>query len=185
MEARTGRTNAAPRTRDASWRRLRDAMLHLVVRRAGQADRPGFGDDADARLLAALARVRPANHDRPDTLAAVHEIGSDLGRHLYSKRIVEDALEEGLGLLGADLARSGLGTLAPAAVRYRAAELAYEPSIGAGAIDADVRSAFLSGLLEGALGDAFNCEVDVVEKEKHRFELVLGTGHDVNKMEGI
>ena len=170
-----------PLASDGRWQRIKDLTWALMVRRAGQLEGATFGDEADHRLTGALAALRPDEETRELLLGALYDLATDLGRHIYSKPILEDDLADGVATLDRSFAASGLGHLRDEGVFFRTANVTFEPGRDLEGCDEAVRQAYVAGLLVGALGEAYNCRVGLQARGEGRFEIALGEGRDVNQ----
>lgn len=169
----------SPLAGDPSWRELRDAAFILIATRARQTGKPTLGDEADQRLVKRLMALDPPG-DADDYLsAALWDLGEDLGRHVYSKPILEDDFETAIHDLSEAFTASGLGSLMLEHLFHRTAKVRYEPPG-----DQDPSRgfyAYVCGSTVGALSQAFNCEVWLKETGPLELEIALGTGRDVNR----
>lgn len=174
----TGPPHPSPLAGDPSWRELRDAALRLVATRARQAGAPTLGDQADQRLIERLQALDPPGDAGSYMVAALWDLGEDLGRHVYSKPILEDDLETAIHDLSEAYQASGLGSLTLEHLFHRTAEVGFTPPE-----DQDPSQgfyAYVCGSLVGALSQALNCEVWLKGTGPLELEVALGTGRDVN-----
>lgn len=158
-----------------AWTRVSDAYVRLLVAwvvdgDAGEAA-PGFAE-AVADLPAERADGRAAS---------IFELGRILGRHGPSKAIGEDHFGEALATLDGQLRRDGWGGLEVDDLFHRRANVRFAPSaIWERAAPAAV-TAWVAGLVAGALEVGFNCQVDINTQDAYTFEVRLGEGRDVNQ----
>ncbi len=179
MPTVTGPAHRSPLAGDPGWRELRDAAFILIATRARQTGTPTLGDQADQRLVKRLMALDPPGDADGYMAAALWDLGEDLGRHVYSKPILEDDFETAIHGLSEALAASGLGRLTLEHLFHRTAEVGYHPPK-----DQDPSRGFYAyvyGSTVGALSQAFNCEVRLKETGSFELEIVLGTGRDVNR----
>lgn len=154
--------------------KLGDAEAALLAHRRQQRGVHTFGDEADRALLAALAGL-PG-----DATAAAREAGMRLGAGVYGRRYVETGLEGALDVLSTALHATGAGALRVESSFHRRADVRYEPGAALAAAPLAVRAAFVEGLLEGFLSDAFNCEAHARAAAGDRLAVELGAARDVN-----
>jgi hypothetical protein len=170
-----------PLVSDPHWRALKDAVYQLIMQRASQLPNLTFGDAADRRLVQRLAALRPDAGAKQWTLGGVFDIGYDLGRHVYSKRILHDHLGHALGILAVEAEQSGLGIIEQLDVFHRRAVVQYGPPEGVLPEGLETIAFFVGGLILGSLEDVFNSRVEIVMLDGSRFEIAIGGGRDVNK----
>lgn len=178
MPQATGLPERSPLADVPAWRELRDAAYVLIATRSQQTGRPTLGDQADQRLVRRLQALDPAEDGQGYITAALWDLGEDLGRHVYSKPILEDDLEAALHDLGKATQASGLGALDLEQRFHRTATVRYEPP--GDQAPSQGFYAYVSGVVVGALSQAFNCEVWLKESGELELEVTLGNGRDVN-----
>ena len=168
-------------TPHAAWRAFTDAVAALRERRVAQRARYTLGDAHDAQLLDALAGLRFDVAQRVEQTRMLRAAGDALGRNVYARRMFEDSFRGAVVVLSASLMESGFGTLELLDSFHREATTRFHPTSRAGDAAADVMDAFLSALLAGFLGEAFNCDASVTADGGARFSLKLGVGRDANR----
>ncbi len=179
MPKATGPPQRSPLADDQAWRELRDAAYILIATRTEQTGRPTLGDEADRRLVRRLERLDVTDHEAGYATAALWDLGEDLGRHVYSKPILEDDLETAIHDLATATEASGLGTFELQHLFHRTATVAYQPPDGQAPSEGFY--AYVGGVLVGALSQAFNCQVWLKGSDGFELEVTLGTGRDVNR----
>lgn len=173
-------------SRHPDWRALKDAFYSLLVARAVEREETTFGDALDGVFLARLvasgriphggASAEEGSSSKAVLEAALQDLGSDMGRHILAKRIDEDHLPTALRTLDALLEAMGAGRLETTHVFHREAETRFRPAEGLAAADPALLSAWLSGALEGALEEVFNCKAYIRAGPEHLFDVRLGGG---------
>jgi hypothetical protein len=147
----------------------------LLERRRAQRGFPTLGDEADERLVAALASL-PA-----DAAPAAREAGERIGAQVWSRRYHEDGLPGGISILSSALAASGVGALHVEHAFHRSARLRFESAPRLAQAESAVRGAFVAGALAGFLGEAYNCAADARALESDLLQVELGAGRDANR----
>lgn len=175
MVGPTGVHGPFPLASAPEWQAFRDAFYAVLL-----APRGGSVERADRRLVAALARLRAEPDTAPLLAAWVFEAGSEMGRHVVSKRLVDDSREQALAALADALRSAGAAHVRRQAVFHRTLSLTIEPGEAGRACDADVLASFVAGLLAGSFGEAFNCLVSVDLVAPWTFEAKLGEGREVS-----
>lgn len=164
------------------WRHVKDAFYSIIVDHTTGRDRSAaWGTPAERRLLAHLAHVHevPA-HAEPVLVAAVADLAHDLGRHVHSKAILDDSMDQASLVLGGALDAMDAGTLVTTERAPRRVTLAFHAGPALAACAPRVRVAFLEGVLRGAFSEGFNCEARVMHSPPGTFHVILGAGRDVN-----
>jgi len=159
-------------------REVGERVQQLLERRHAQRALPTFGDDADAAVLDALARVHSA--DLPLAAARLADSGARLGRDVYARRCFEDSIPGALAILSTTFLASGWGTIALDGWFHRSATARFVPTPEAGRAAAPL-APFLEGVLEGYLGAAFNCRASAKAADGLRFDVRLHEGRNVNE----
>jgi hypothetical protein len=157
---------------------VRVAADRALARRYEQGARPTFGDDADGALLDALAAVPP--EDLAFLAPALAHAGESLGRHVYARRCFEDSMPGATAILSTTLLDSGWGSFRLEGWFHRSGHAAFTPGLAAARVGEQVLACYLSGVLAGYLGEAFNCRATAAPLDGLRFELRLHEGRDVN-----
>jgi hypothetical protein len=170
-----------PLVTDENWRGLKDSLYNLMIHRAQQLPRMTFGDKEDRKLVRLLTDLKPAVESRQWLLGSVFDMGYDLGRHVYSKRVLHDKLPHALEVLAAEVRDSGLGELAASEVFHRSAELRLTSPVGQNDPAQQTIGFFVAGLILGTLEDVFNSPVEIMMRAATEFGVRLGTGRDVNQ----
>lgn len=174
----TGPPQRSPLAGDPDWREVRDAAYRLIAARAQQTGQPALGDAHDRRLIRRLQGLEIAQAAPGYASAALWDLGEDLGRHVYSKPILEDDLEAALDSLSEALERSGLGGLTLEDRFHRTATVGYQPPSEGGPSRA--LWAYIGGVMTGSLAEAFNCQVWLKHTDGLVLEVTLGPGRDIN-----
>jgi hypothetical protein len=157
---------------------VREATRRALARRHAQRAHPTFGDEADGEILAALRALGAS--DLAGNAPALAEAGEWMGRQVYARRCYEDAFAGAVAILSTTLLASGWGTLAIESWFHRRGVVAFAPSPAASAAPG-AASLYLSGVLAGYLGEAFNCRAAVAPADGGRFDVRLLEGRDVNQ----
>ena len=171
----------SPLAESADWLPFKDAVYGLVTGRGPKKSPHTLGDELDRALVRRLARLRVSPTLRPALVAAVFDLGSDVGRYVYARFVPEGVLAPALEVLGRATAQSGLCEMGYEVAFLREASITIKPTDAASPADPDVLAAFVAGILHGALADTFNCVVRISSGGRNHLELALGEGRDVNK----
>lgn len=159
------------------WSEFVHAKDRLLARRRAQRGHRTFGDDEDRHLSAALAAL-PGVEGAP--LPAVRDAGRVLGVEVFARRVFEDSMRGALIILSTCLLEAGWGSLRVEDTFHRSARVRYLPGPAMQAADGRVVSEFVAGILDGYMGEAFNCVTRVQTLSPCAFELTLREGRDVN-----
>ncbi len=159
----------------SGWRRVRDRFLTLFTRRMGEGGSHGFGDDHDARFLAALTDLEPADASG-NLSAALWDLGHAAGTHVYGVHVVEDDLAEALAGLSHQVEATGLGVLEEVDRFHRSVDVELEPSREVANAFHGWVDAYVGGLLEGSIARGFNVNVHVETRDVHVFHMELQGG---------
>lgn len=151
----------------------------MRARRRDQRGAHTYGDDADAALVQALVHVERAAPGDPARSAALRTAGADLGRHVYARRMFEDSFRGAFIVLSSSMAASGIGSLEVEDAFHREAtvRLRAQPQLDGGV----ATCAFVLGILEGFLGEAFNCDARAEAASQSSYRVQLLDGRDANR----
>lgn len=143
------------RLTDSSWLRVRDAVLKMISE----------GADPDESTVRRVGdRLAALDPEDVDALSGhCFEMGHDLGRHVYAKRVPEDSFENALGVVEEGLSASGWAAVETEELFHREAILSYGP--GAVEIDPPLVEALVAGVVHGTVSVALNTPVALAPGE--------------------